>query len=54
VWRPLLPRLGCLLLPHRPSPAPWAASVRVLPRAACEAPLAASTCCTLGVALEFP
>jgi hypothetical protein len=26
----LLPRLGCLLLPRRSSPAPWAASVPVL------------------------
>jgi hypothetical protein len=26
VWRPLLPRLGCLLVPRRSSPASWAAS----------------------------
>jgi hypothetical protein len=50
VWRPLLPRLGCLLLPRCSSPAPWAESVPVLPRAAREAPLVASTCCILGVA----
>jgi hypothetical protein len=50
VWRPLLPRLGCLLLPRRSSPAPWAASVPVRPRAAREAPLVASTCCIIGVA----
>jgi hypothetical protein len=45
--------LGCLLPPRRPSPAPWAASVPVLPRAACEASLVASTCCILGVAYDF-
>jgi hypothetical protein len=50
VWRPLLPRLGCLLLPRRSSPAPWGASVPVLPRAERDAPLVASTCCILGVA----
>jgi hypothetical protein len=44
VWRPLLPRLGCLLLPRHSSPAPWGASVPVLSRAAREAPLVASTC----------
>jgi hypothetical protein len=49
-WRLLLPRLGCLLMSRRSSPAPWAASVPVLPRAAGEAPLIASTCCILGVA----
>jgi hypothetical protein len=37
------------LLPRRSSPAPWAASVPVLPRAAREAPLVASTWCILGV-----
>jgi hypothetical protein len=42
-WRPLLPRLGCLLLPRHSSTAPlMAASVPVLPRAAREAPHAAS------------
>jgi hypothetical protein len=45
-WRPLLPRLRCLLMPRRSSHAPWAASVPVLPRAAREAPLVASTCNT--------
>jgi hypothetical protein len=47
MWRPLLPRLGCLLLPRRSSPAPWAASVSVLPRAAREAPLFALACCVM-------
>jgi hypothetical protein len=37
VWRPLLPRLGYLLLPWRSSPAPWTASVSVLHRARREA-----------------
>jgi hypothetical protein len=37
-------------MPRRSSPAPWAASVPVLPRAEGEAPLGASTCCILGVA----
>jgi hypothetical protein len=45
--------VGCLLMPRRSSPAPWAASLAVLPRAAREAPLAASTCCIFGVACVF-
>jgi hypothetical protein len=53
VWRPLLPRLGCLLMPRRSSPAPMAASVPVLPRAAREAPLVASTCCVFSLAWDF-
>jgi hypothetical protein len=40
----------CLLPLRRSSPAPRAASVPVLPRAAREAPLVASTCCILGMA----
>jgi hypothetical protein len=53
VWRPLLPRVGCLLLPRRSSPAPWAASVPVLPRAARGAPFVASTCCILDLPRIF-
>jgi hypothetical protein len=54
VWRPPLPRLGCLLLPRCSSPAPWAARVPVLPGAAREVPLGASTCCINGTTFEFP
>jgi hypothetical protein len=53
MWRPLLPQLGCLLLPRRSSIAPWATSVSVLPRVVREAPLVASTCCVFSVAWEF-
>jgi hypothetical protein len=49
-----LPRMGCLLLPRRSSPAPWAASVLVLPRAAREAPLVASTCRVLHRCVGVP
>jgi hypothetical protein len=45
MWMPLILRLGCLLMPQRSSPARWAASVSVLPRATREAQLAASTRC---------
>jgi hypothetical protein len=50
VLRPRLPRRGCLLLPRRSSRAPWAASVTVLARAAREAPLVASMCCSFNAA----
>jgi hypothetical protein len=45
IWRPLLPRLGYLLLPRRSSLAPRAASVSVIPRAVREVSRVASTCC---------
>jgi hypothetical protein len=45
--------LECLLMPRRVSPAPWAASVSVFPRAAREAPLVASACCVFRVVWEF-
>jgi hypothetical protein len=52
-WRPLLPRLGYLLMPRRSPLAPWAVIVSVLPRAAREEPLVASTCRVFSVAWEF-
>jgi hypothetical protein len=43
VWTPPLPRLGCLLMSRRSSPALSAASVSAFPRAARETPLVACT-----------
>jgi hypothetical protein len=52
--RPLLPRMGRLFLPRRSSPAPWAASDSVLPRAGREMlPLVASTCRVYIVAWDY-